>query len=280
MNENDTYAEASYQGQPIDAGTEPGAAINATENSSQADSVSTESSTPREASNSSAKAQDQAEAIQAKIDYEKSYKELEKKYTRDRQNFAKYEKENKTYAEQVKLMQQFEQKLSQHPELVQQLQQAFSGQKQLEPNLANDPLYKHLEPTLGKISQLEKVLNQFQAKEQETQANSLLDRAEAQAKTMFKDAFGKDMGKEELGKLYQWMADNNIADGAMAFRNAFWDEYSSAVKQNTLTSQQAKKGLGTTKLNGVNSNIAKAKTDGKMTIRQAWKAAKAELGVE
>lgn len=279
MNDNDTYAEASYQGQPIDPGTEPGAAINATENSNAADSASTESSAPRDTSSSSAEAQAQA-TQQAKIDYEKSYKELEKKYTRDRQNFAKYEKENKVYAQQVKLLQDFEAKLSQNPEAIKYLQQAFSGQKQLEPNLANDPLYKHLEPTIGKINQLESVLKQFQAKEQESQANNLLDRAEAQAKSMFKEAFGKDMGKQELGKLYQWMADNNIADGAQAFRNTFWDEYSSAVKQTALTSQQAKKNLGTTRVNGVNSNIAKTNTDGKMTIRQAWKAAKAELGME
>lgn len=285
MDNDELVSSASYQGQELDTekSEESGQPVYKTENSAT-DEAATERQAPRESEK--VQRQDQAEVTPKAIDYEKSYKELERKYTKDSQERAQYQRELQTERQQrqserqaLEAYRQVDAILEKNPQAVEQLRALISG-KQISPEVANNPLYQELQPVMRDVQELKQFVQQAQATQVRTQAEGLLDQQINAAKESFKSAFGQDLSRDDEVAVLNWMNDNKNYNGKTAIRDLYWDKYGETKSQAVLQNQSVKKNLGTTKVASNNSNVAKAKSDGILSYRQAWKEARKELGID
>ena len=272
--QDETQDTILFQGQEIkalDASDQP----TATESD---DSSSTEA-TPREASKTK-EANDQVNVENSKppMDWEKSYKELEKKYTKDSQRRSYLEKQ---YQELVPKYQQYEQymtKISQDQEALQYLQNRWNRQPQVDPSIQNDPLYQYLKPITEEVQNLRQFKTEFEQRQAHQQAEATLDKEIGIAQSEYEKVFGNKPTNEDIVAVYDWMAQHGHFNGKAAIRDLYFDKAAENRAQKALESQTVKKNMGTTKVTNMNSSSAKPNVNKSMSFREAYLASKEELG--
>tara|TARA_R110000868_G_scaffold242882_7_gene498513 strand:- start:7692 stop:8522 length:831 start_codon:yes stop_codon:yes gene_type:complete len=222
--------------------------------------------------------------IEAKetIDYQKSYKELERTYQRQQQEYTRLKKEHDEsyvpYKDKLQSWQKADELLSRDPVALQYLQarqQGFSHQdsQQLAEQSQNNP---HLNAMLNKVNNLESYVSKVQEKEQQTQTNNYLDNQESKANDVFKDFFGKEMGQQDKAEMYKWMSDRNIYDGEAAINALHAKKYAESYAQKVLQEQKAKGTKGIQRTDTRNSSSAKAPSKA-MSLRDAIESSYREL---
>jgi hypothetical protein len=243
---------------------------------SQDDAQATEE-TPRAAKEATSEGQ----ATEAqKMDWEKSYKHLEKRYTQDSQRLKQYERDyNERWKTQLEMYERLEKALANKPEAIEYLQKVIHGQN-VDPQLQDNPVYQQLKPQIDKIQQLESFIQEFQQERVRQNAESIVDKVESDAKSFYKEQFGKEPTSEQMSQMINWMVENQFYNGKAAAKELFFDDIVAHRSQSALQANQVKKGLGTTRTQTMNSAAAKKPSSDRMSFKEAWKAAKEEIGWE
>jgi hypothetical protein len=240
-------------------------------NSSSDEGQATEE-TPRAAKADASEGQ----ASEQKFDYEKSYKHLQSKYTKDSQRLKQFERDyNEKWKTQLEAYERLETALASNPRAVEALKQAF--QQPIDPELAEDKVYKTLKPHIDEIQSMKSFIQEIQQERVQENAKKTLDTAESSAKSLYKNFLGKDMGEEQLNAVMQWMYDNRVYNGEAAVKAVFFDDIINHKSQSALQANQAKKSLGTTRTQTMNGNAAQ-KPEYYRTAGEAIRAAADELG--
>lgn len=222
----------------------------------------------------------QAKETQQKMDWEKSYKHLEKRYTQDSQRLKQLERDyNEKWKAQLETYERLEKALANKPEAIEYLQKVIHGQN-VDPTLQDNPVYQQLKPQIDKIQHLESFIQEFQQERVKQNAENIVNKVESDAKTFFKEQFGKDPTNEQMSSVIDWMVQNQFYNGKAAVKELFFDDIMTHRSQSALQANQAKKGLGTTRTQTMNSGAAKKAGSDRVSFKQAWKEAKEELGWE
>lgn len=225
------------------------------------------------------------EAAKPKLDYEKSYKELEKTYTRDRQEFLRLQQEVKEqyapYKDKLQAWAQADQVLSQDPVATRYLQARLQGldHGQAQSYAEQAQQNPHLEAMYQKVNSLEKFVQTAQQREQQVQVESFLDKQAAAANDLYKQYVGKDMGQAERAAMYNYMKDNNVWNAKAVVSDLFRDQIIEARVQKVLSEQKEKGQKFVQRTDTKNSSAAKAPTK-VMSAREALEAAFKEHGVQ
>lgn len=219
------------------------------------------------------------------IDYEKSYKELERTYTRDRQELLRIKQENESYApykDKLSSWDKADQLLQKDPVADQYVRARIQGmshddaQSFAEQSAAN-PHFKNL---AQKVQGMEDFVQKQQKQQHETQlqaqTSSHLDTQEKVASELFKEYFGKDMSSSDKAEIYQWMVKKNVFDGEAAASAVFAKKYAEAAVQKSLQDQKTKGTKVVQQTSTLNSASAKAPS-GSMDFRQAFNESLKEL---
>ncbi len=242
-------------------------------NSSSDEGQATEE-TPRAASAD----EDKGQANAQKMDWEKSYKHLQKKLTKDSQRLKQYERDyNEKWKSQLEAYERLESALANNPRAFEALKQALQPQE--DPELAEDKVYQKLKPELDEIKQMKSFVKELQQERVKAQAEQVISKAETDASTFFKETLGKDISNEQLGQVISWMAENRVYNGKTAVKELFFDDIISHKSQSALTQNHAKKSLGTTRTQAMNGNAAQ-KPDNYTSFKDAWLASREELGMD
>lgn len=123
---------------------------------------------------------------------------------------------------------------------------------EVDPSLKEDPLFRHIQSIQQQNQELR---NQVQAILQErgqqaqmakqAQIENEINAETQKATAEYKSFFGKEPSQEDMGKIYQFMADNRVYDGRSAARALFMEEAMNARVQKALEEQMAKKPIAT-----------------------------------
>lgn len=201
---------------------------------------------------------------QQKIDYEKSYKELERTYTRDRQQLLELQKAMKEqyepYKDKLQSWSRADQLLSQDQQAFQYLQARLQGldHNQAQSFAAESQSNPHMSALMQKLQNVEKYVGEMQSKEVEGQARSTLDQQESSASQLYQKYFGKEMGESEKTEMYNWMVQNDIFNGEAAIKSLYAEKYAEAYAQKMLQDQKAKGQKVVQRTGTMNSSTAKA----------------------
>jgi len=259
-------------------------AMEATEDLGQEESVDASNSedegletgeTPRSAN--ADEGEGQAAIQEQKMDWEKSYKHLERKYGQDSQRLKKYESEYQSYQEKVSAYDKLEQMLAQNPRAVEALRNAMQNQG-VDPEVAESPVYQQLRQQMQELQEMKPLIQEYQQDKIKQSAEQTLNTAESDAKELYKSVFGKDMSESEYVQALQWMMDNKIYSGKTAVRDLFFEQATKFKAQGALQANMAKKSMGVTRTQGMNSNSAAKPNKEVMSAREAWIASMEEEG--
>lgn len=273
---DDTFQNAEYQGNPV---TEDSKDVDGNEFNSKKEEEQETEETPS-STEAAPGANDQAkEAAKEAHDYEKSYKHLQSKYTKDSQRLKQIEREYEQAKSRIEILDRLESALQGNPRAVEALKVALQHNG-LQPEIAENEVYKAIAPQMQKIQEMDQYIQGLKAEQIKTQANNTLTKAETEADSFFKEAFGRDMTNAEKIQVLEWMQEQGVYNGRLAARDIFFDQALSAREQKALEAQKVKKGLGVTRSTTMNSAQAKAPQKDSMSFREAWQAAKEELGLE
>jgi len=190
------------------------------------------------------------------IDYEKSFKELQAEYTRSQQRVKNFEKR----FEGVDLEKLDLKKLQNEAKLFKEIDDRYQNDakwrqtidgllgKQVDPSLAEDPLFQHLQKMenayQARISQLENQLKPIVEGSRKQQAMEKLNQAEGQIRSIYKETFGADIPDDAMTRALSFMYEKQIHDGNIVAKEVFWKEALEAAKQRALSEQMEKKGKG------------------------------------
>lgn len=215
------------------------------------------------------------------FDWEKSYKELEKTFTRDRQELARIRKENESfspYKDKVSNWAKADELLTKSPEAMQYLQARLQGLSHNEAQSYAEAANQNpaLEKLLEKVSHLESNFSSIQQEKLEAQASSTLDAEETKAANTYKEMFGKDISQEEKTEMYNWMVKHNLYDGQVAMHALYAKQFAEAYGQKLLAEQKTKGTKVISKTNTTNSAKAAA-PEKAMSFREAFDLSMAEL---
>lgn len=219
------------------------------------------------------------------IDYEKSYKELERTYTRDRQELLRLQKENESYSpykEKLSSWEKADQLLQQDPVADQYVRARIQGmshqdaQNFAEQTSANP----HLKTLVQKVQGMEDFVQKQQKQQYDAQVlaqtTQHLDTQEKVASELYKEYFGKEMASSDKAEIYNWMVKKNVFDGEAAANAVFAKKYAEAAVQKALQDQKTKGTKVVQQTSTMNSASAKA-PQGAMDFRQAYYEALKEL---
>ena len=216
------------------------------------------------------------------IDYEKSYKELERTYQKSQQELSRYKKDFdpiSKYKEQVSEWAKADEVLKQDPVANRYLQarlqgfshtdaQSYAEQAQTNP---------HLEHLVKEVNTLKSTHQEWKQAQETARVNSHLDAQEAAANKIAKQYLGREMDKAERDEFYGFMADNNLFNGEIAAKALFAEKYSSAAVQKALQEQKTKGQTLVQKTSTVKGADSSKAEEGNMSFREAFKSSMSEL---
>jgi hypothetical protein len=196
----------------------------------------------------------------AKQEYMKAqeqYKNLQSIFSKKQNEWKQTSTKASEYEKKVKLLEQWEKIYESDPELKQFINKKLGNESQIDPEIQHDPVYNYVSQYQQKMEQelapIKAWYAEQQAQAQEKSLNERVDKETQLATDQFKDILGREPTDQEVVKLYQFMREKRLYDGASAVRAVFFDDFRGAITQKALDEQMKKKAVGT-KISTIKSN--------------------------